>query len=612
MNTLLLPVIIPALAALAIFLIPKKWPMREIFAVLVAVFNAIIAWYLFKKDMTLVFPWGGAWGMEFSFRLYGFSGFTLLATAFFALLIAIYSTSFMKDKEHVSQFYAYLLLILAQINGVVLSDNLILMLFFWEGMLLTMFGFIAIGGKKESIHTAVKAFIINGTTDLLMMAGIAITGYLAGTFTISQISLQTGGLASLAFILLIIGAISKAGSMPFHTWIPDAATDAPLPFMAFGPGSFEKLVGIYFLARICLNIFTLSPGSGLSTMLMIIGAITILAAVMMALVQKDYKKLLSYHAISQVGYMILGIGTALPIGIIGGLFHMLNNAIYKDCLFQTAGAVEKQTGTTDLYKLGGLASKMPVTFICFVIAALSISGTPFFNGFFSKELIYDGALESGMIFYLAAVVGSFFTAASFLKLGHAAYFGTPGESTHNVKKDVPLTMLVPMIVLAVLCIFFGVYNAYPLNAYFMPIIGAAANGHSFSGMPANFTLVIITILVLVLAYLNHKYGVKKFGAGIKAVDHIHHAPVLANIYNMAEKRYFDPYELGLKFVRIFSKASFSVDRGIDWIYNHLSVRATQVATNGIKKAHTGNFSMYIAWSLGGMIILVIWILRTVR
>ena len=612
MNTLLRPVIIPALAALAIFLIPKKWPMREIFAVLVTAFNAILAWYLFRKEMTLVFPWGGAWGMEFAFRLYGFSGFTLLATGFFALLIAIYSNSFMKGKEHVSQFYAYLLLILAQINGAVLSDNLILLLFFWEGMLITMFGFIAIGGKKESIHTAVKAFVINGATDLLMMAGIAITGYLAGTFTISQISLQTGGLASLAFILLIIGAISKAGAMPFHTWIPDAATDAPLPFMAFGPGSFEKLVGIYFLARVCLDIFKLSPESGLSTMLMIIGAITILAAVMMALVQKDYKKLLSYHAISQVGYMILGIGTALPIGIIGGLFHMLNNAIYKDCLFQTAGSVEKQTGTTDLHKLGGLASKMPITFICFVIAALSISGTPFFNGFFSKELIYDGALERGMIFYLAAVVGSFFTAASFLKLGHAVYFGAPGENTHNVKKDSPLPMLIPMVTLAALCIFFGVYNAYPINTYFVPVIGAAANGHIFSGMPANFTLVIITVLVLVLAYLNHRFGVKKFGAGIKAVDHIHHAPVLNSIYNMAEKKYFDPSDIGLKFVRVFSKASFSVDRGIDWIYNRFTVRSAQIATNGIKKAHTGNFSMYIAWSLGGMIILVIFILRTVR
>ena len=113
--------------------------------------------------------------------------------------------------------------------------------------------------------------------------------------------------------------------------------------------------------------------------MMVIGSVTILAAVMMALVQKNYKKLLSYHAISQVGYMILGIGTMTPVGIVGGLFHMINNAMYKSCLFLTGGAVEKQIGTTDLDKLGGLGVKMPITFACFVITALSISGVPPFN-----------------------------------------------------------------------------------------------------------------------------------------------------------------------------------------------------------------------------------------
>jgi formate hydrogenlyase subunit 3/multisubunit Na+/H+ antiporter MnhD subunit len=488
---------------------------------------------------------------------------------------------------------------------------LILLLFFWEGLLLTLFGFIAIG-KKEAINTAIKAFVINGATDLCMMAGVILTGYLAGTFTISEISLQTNGLASLAFVLLVIGAISKAGSMPFHTWIPDAAVDAPLPFMAFGPGSFEKLIGIYFLARICLDMFKLSMDSWLSMMLMIIGAITILFAVMMALVQKDYKKLLSYHAISQVGYMILGIGTMLPVGIIGGLFHMLNNAIYKDCLFMTGGAVEKQTGTTDLYKLGGLGSKMPITFACFAVAALSISGVPFFNGFFSKELIYDGAIERGMFFYIAAAGGSFLTAASFLKLGHAAYLGKTGERSKDVKGDVPFTMLLPMILFAGLCIFFGVYNAYPINTFFTPVLGASAAGHHFSGMPANITLVIVTIVVLVLAYLNHRYGVKKYGAGIKAVDHIHHAPVLSKIYEMAEKKYFDPYDIGLKFIRLFSKVSFMIDRAIDWIYNRFTVKTTYAVSGGIRRAHTGNYSVYLVWSLAGAILLVIWILRTVR
>ena len=178
-----------------------------------------------------------------------------------------------------------------------------------------------------------------------------------------------------------------------------------------------------------LDLFVLTPESWVSPVMMWIGAATILLAVMMALVQKDYKKLLAYHAISQVGYMILGIGTALPIGIVGGLFHMVNNAIYKSSLFLSAGAVEKEAGTTDLRELGGLGRSMPVTMICFLVAAASISGVPPFNGFFSKELVYDGALERGWIFYAIALAGSFFTAASFLKLGHAAFFGKPADAS---------------------------------------------------------------------------------------------------------------------------------------------------------------------------------------
>lgn len=360
--------------------------------------------------MIYTLPWVG-YGLELSFRLDHFGLFIAGAIAAFSFLIALYSIVFMRDKPHAGQFYAYLFLTVLFAEGAVLSNNLILLLFFWEGLLLTLFGMIFIG-RKEAYKTAIKAFIIIGITDLCMMFGIGLTGKLAGTFTLSQINLPLTGLGSLAFIFLMIGAIAKAGSMPFHSWIPDAALDAPLPFMALIPGAMEKLVGIYFLTRISLELFKLEPGSWLSLLMMTIGALTILLAVMMALIQKDFKRLLSYHAISQVGYMILGVGTAVPVGIVGGLFHMINNALYKSCLFLSGGAVEKEAGTTDLSKLGGLAWKMPITFACFAVAAVSISGVPPFNGFFSKELIYDAALERGWIFYLAAVAGSFFTAAS--------------------------------------------------------------------------------------------------------------------------------------------------------------------------------------------------------
>ncbi|MCX5697117.1 MAG: proton-conducting transporter membrane subunit, partial [Candidatus Omnitrophica bacterium] len=441
-----------------------------------------------------------------------------------------------------------------------------------------------------------------------MMTGIALTGHLAGTLTISRINLPLGGLGSLAFILLMIGAISKGGSMPFHSWIPDAAQDAPLPFMALVPASLEKLLGIYLLTRISLDMFRLNPGSWISVMLMIIGAATILLAVMMALVQKEYKRLLSYHAISQVGYMILGIGTCLPAGIVGGLFHMLNNALYKSCLFLTGGSVEKQTGTTKLEELGGIGKKMPITVGCFLIAAVSISGVPPFNGFFSKELIYDGALERGMVFYIAAALGSFFTAASFLKLGHAAFFGKLNEK-HKGIKEVHFAMLFPMLTIAFLCILFGVCNFIPLRHLIQPVLsGQRWEGLDFSGAPTNIKLVLITLVILIAAILNHIFGVRTTRSAVKAADHIHYAPVLSWIYDRAEKRFFDPYDIGNKAARVIAEVAFWCDRKIDWLYNVLSLKLASISGEQIRRLHNGSYSTYLAWSLLGFGALIVFLM----
>jgi formate hydrogenlyase subunit 3/multisubunit Na+/H+ antiporter MnhD subunit len=608
MNELiiLLPIIIPLVGALLVIIVRQLGGAKEGAALLATIFSLVTAIMLYGRELNYSLLWAG-FGMEFTLRLYQFSAFILLAVAVFAFLITLYCCSFLRGKSYGTWFYFFLLVSTAMVNGAVLSDNLILMLFFWEGTMATLFGMIAIGGK-EAFRTATKAFIIVGICDLCMMFGIGLVWYLTGTLTISKINLPVGSLSSVAFIFLMIGAIAKAGSMPFHSWIPDAAVNAPLPFMAFLPASLEKLLGIYFLTRISLDMFKLDVNSWLSTLLMVIGSITILAAVMMALIQKDYKRLLSYHAISQVGYMILGIGTCLPIGIIGGLFHMINNALYKSCLFLTGGAVEKQAGTTNLEKLGGLALKMPITFICFLVAAVSISGVPPFNGFFSKELVYEGALQRGTIFYLAAVLGSFFTAASFLKLGHAAFLGKISEANKNVKEAAP-AMLLPMIVIASICVLFGVYNQFPLDNFIKPILGEQRlAGHEFA---TNITLIVITVVVLIGALLHHLFAVKITGSGLKSADYIRYAPVFRGIYNRAENKYFDPYDIGLKIVNVITKTAWRLDRAIDWVYEGLTVRAVYLFSNGIRSAHTGNYSLYIVWSLLGAVLVLIVIMKSV-
>jgi formate hydrogenlyase subunit 3/multisubunit Na+/H+ antiporter MnhD subunit len=599
-------ILLPAVTGLVLLAARRSvGRLGEGLTLLATLVNLGLAVSAFGKTCIWSVPWAGL-GLQFSLRLYHFNGFILLAAAGFAAAVALYSWRFMAERPFKNLFYGLLLLTLALANGAVLADHLLVLLFFWEGLLLTLFGMIAVG-SKEAFKTATKAFIIVGITDLCMMFGIALTGWRAGTLVISQIHLPLDPIGGMAMILLTIGAISKAGSMPFHSWIPNAATDAPLPFMALLPASLEKLLGIYFLTRISLDLFDLRPDSWMSPVLMTVGAITIILAVMMALVQKDYKRLLSYHAISQVGYMILGIGTAVPAGIVGGLFHMINNALYKSGLFLTAGAVEKQAGTTDLARLGGLGRCMPVTFTCFLIMAASISGVPPFNGFFSKELLYDATMERGMVFYLAALLGSFFTAASFLKLGHAAYLGQRRPQNDRVK-EAPASMLVPMIVMAGTCVLFGLWNALPLQGLIQPVLGEQRlEGHDFAGLPDSITLVAMTVVVLGLALLNHLLGVRASGSGLGAVDHIHHAPGLAGIYDKAGKGAFDPYNWVVSIARWLSRIAWRLDRLVDWICDRVVPGICGELSQGIREAHNGDHARYIVWSIAGVAV-VLWLL----
>ena len=607
MNTeslMLLAIVIPIIAAAVTMAAFRKNNMVAGGVAIVAGFvNLFLAYQIYGNEVSTTLPWAG-WLFEFTLRNYQFSSFILISVAVFGALLSVYNTVFLKDKPKGWLFHAYFMLTLGFVNGVVLADNMLLLLFFWEGLLGMMFGMIYLGNQETSYQTAIKAVIIAGITDLCMMFGIGLSVHLAGTATISKMAVSMEGPGGLAFVLLVIGAISKAGAMPFHTWIPDAASDAPMPFLSFFPGALEKLLGIYLLLRITIDIFSLDEHSWGSTMLMIIGACTIVLAVAMALIQKNYKKLLSYHAISQVGYMVLGIGTCTPVGIVGGLFHMINNTLYKCCLFLTGGAIERQTGTTDVKKFGGLRTQMPITFITFLVAAASISGVPPFNGFFSKEMVYDGALERGVIFYLAAVLGSVMTAASFLKLGHAAYFDKRGDVSKV--KEAPMPMVIPGLILAALCLFFGVGFAFPLREFIQPVLGEhRLHGHDYSHFHFNIVLVGGTVVALALAVFNHFHGVKKTGNGLGAVDHVHYAPGFHQVYDAAEKRFFDPYNWGQNVGRVVAYIGWGIDRGVDFFFSKIIPFVASGISWYIRALHNGSHVTYLAWSLAGLVFVII-------
>lgn len=642
MNGLLLvlPVILP-LGASLLCLLPGEGRARAsgsiaVVATAVTLGIAVLAagWHA-----ALALPWFEP-GFTFALRTSRASAFLLVAIAGFAFLTTLYATLFLQGWRAAHRFFFFAVATVAFANGVVLADDLVVLLVFWEGLLITGFAMI-VTGRPAAYATAIKSFIIVGLSDLCLMAGVILTGSLAHTLRLSGIHLPASGAASLAFVLLFIGALGKAGAMPFHSWIPDAAIDAPLPFMALLPASIEKLLGIYLLARITLDLFAVEPGSWLSTLMMIVGALTILLAVMMALAQKSYKRLLAYHAISQVGYMVLGVGTALPIGIVGGLFHMINHAIYKSGLFLTAGSVERQTGTTELARLGGLARAMPVTFVLFVIVAAAICGVPPLNGFFSKELIYEAALARGWPFYAAALLGTFLTAASFLKLGHAVYLGrhrtggreseglgerptgaepsgailargpaapAEGEAEGRVR-EAPWPILLPIAVLAAACLLFGLDNPLPLRHFIEPILGVRLAGESFGGLPRSLPLTLATVVVLLAALLNHLWGARRSGSGLAADDHILHGPLLRRVYPPALAGRLDPYAIGRPAVRGLAVALHAIDRAVDWLYEGLAVGVKSALAGLLSRAQSGSFRLYLLWMTIAVIVVIVTAVR---
>ena len=485
MNILLYPRVMPLLAGLICFFVPRKAKgLTEGISLVASLIAFISAIKIFRGANLSFFRKWFDFGINFDLRVIPLSSFILLAICLFGILIILYSFKFMQEVPRLNEYYAYILWTISGACGAVLSNDLIIFAVFWGFLAITLYLLIGIE-KMESTPAAKKAMVIIGGSDALILLGIAIIWYLTSTFAMDKIRIPLNGVwPILAFLSLAIGAFAKAGAMPVHTWIPDCAEKAPIPVTAFLPASLDQLLGIYLLARISLHLFELKMATAMSFILLLVGAVTIIAAVMMALVQHDLKRLLSYHAVSQVGYMVLGIGTGNPIGIAGGIFHMLNHAIYKACLFLCGGAVEHRTGTTQLEKLGGLARAMPITFATCLISALAISGIPPLNGFVSKWMVFQGIAILGQqgdpywfIWLLAAVVGSALTLFSFMKFIHGTFLraklkagSNPEPKTMDVK-EVHFTMWLPLVVLALLCIILGIFAfQFPLRHFINPEI----------------------------------------------------------------------------------------------------------------------------------------------
>jgi len=608
MNLILYMIVAPLVMGLICFLFRRKPAAAGALALaaLSAVF--IFSICLFSRD-----TFSCSWGNIPLFAADGLGRLICLGIGFFGVVVGVYSIGYFGRWERSNIYYGFLLLTESAAMAAALADNLVLLLVAWGFMGIPLYVLINMGGG-DAAAAAKKTMIVVGGSDAFMVLGAAIACLYAKDnlhpflSAVSGTSIPfSGGAAVAAYLCFAAAAFAKAGAMPFHSWIPDCAEHAPIPVTAFLPASLDKLLGIYLLARVSLNLFVMD--GRMQLILMIVGAATIVCAVMMAMVQHNMKRLLGYHAVSQVGYMVLGIGTGNPLGIAGGLFHMVNHCLYKSCLFLSAGAVEKRAGTSELDDLGGLAKVMPVSFVCCLVASLAISGIPPLNGFASKWMVYQGLIEMGkgggclwIVWLLAAMFGSVLTLASFIKLLNATFLGRRSEFISRIWNgitEVNPGMWAPMAVIAGLCIVFGVLAMpLPVRLFIAP---AVMKPLEFIGVwsPALATwLILIGIALGLLVYrlsitsppreCEPFIGGEDGGAGmsLSGVDFyqtIKEMGLFRAVYTGAEEKAFDIYDRGKEAVLYIS--------GI------------------LQRLHGGVLPVYLSWCVAGLLILLFLLMR---
>ena len=601
-ELLALPVLLPLAAAILIFILPRRLPwVREALTLLAASAAFLAAWRIFRvSPEPLRMPLLSLAGFSLALELAAtpLASFILLFATGYGVLLSLYSFSYFGARPRGKEYYAFFSVALAGAAGVLLAEHLVLFLISWELVTASLYFLITTGGP-EARAGATKTFAMLGAGDGFLLLGLGLLWRINGSFSLRAAAVPLQGfLPTLAFLAILLAAAAKAGAVPVHSWIPAASDEAPASVMALLPAAIDKLLGIYLLARLAMDIFALNQA--MSILLMSIGAVTILAAVLLALVQHNLRRLLAYHAVSQVGYMVLGIGTLTPIGLAGALFHMLNNSLYKNCLFLCAGAVEKKTGTTELSELGGLAGSMPATFASCLVASLAISGVPPFNGFVSKWFIYQGVIETGtrfsFLFLVAAMFGSALTLASFVKVLYSIFLGARSARTAGLKGEVSAVMLIPMLLLALLCLGFGVYYPLPVAAFLLPALGSGFSQPGVYSSSMASALILIGLAVGLAIYLTGRMMKKarvvpRFTGGEQPdnrtdrvlgthfYDTIRELPLLARMYGAQEKGRLDPYA---------------------W-FGALGLGLTGL----LKRAHNGLLAMYLSWSLAGAVVLIV-------
>lgn len=424
------------------------------------------------------YAWLPQYGINLALRLDGLGALFALLILGIGLLVVLYAYYYLPASDRLGRFYALLLLFMASMLGIVLSENLLLLVVFWE--LTSVSSFLLIAYKSESHEARIAArmaLAVTGGGGLALLAGVLLLGHAAGSFELSEVltagdTVRASSLYLPILALILLGAFSKSAQFPLHFWLPNAMA-APTPVSAYLHSATMVKAGVFLLARLYP---VLSGSTAWFFVVSSIGAITLIYAAYMALQRHDFKGLLAYSTISNLGLITLLFGLGTPMSVVAGVFHIINHAIFKASLFMAAGIIDHECGTRDMRRLNGLFRFMPVTATLAIIAAASMAGIPLLNGFISKEMFFTETVAYSAfdlppwLLPAVATIGGMLAVAYSARFVHEVFFnGDPVDLPRQPHEPVRW-MRIPIEILVVLCLLLGVLPGWSAG---MLLAGAA-------------------------------------------------------------------------------------------------------------------------------------------
>ncbi len=469
-------------------------------------------------------------GIDLSFRLDALGLlFSLLITGI-GTLIFIYAYYYLSPQNSLSKLYVLLMLFMAAMLGISLSNNLILLLTFWELTSISSFLLVGYWSNYEAAQRGSRmALTITGMGGLAMLGGFVLLAQITGTYQIDQILMMTEQIQSHhlfvpTLLLILLGAFTKSAQFPFHFWLPNAMA-APTPVSAYLHSATMVKAGIFLLARL-LPIFA---GAALyHNLVTFIGLFTLCMAAFFAIFKEDLKGLLAYSTISHLGLIMCLLGIGSPLAVAAAIFHIINHATFKAALFMIAGIIDHESGTRDLRKLSGLWQLLPFTATLTMITAASMAGVPLTNGFLSKEMFFTELVAnlSGPVLLVSAIVATLagiFAVAYSIRLVHGVFFDGPiGKDVPNKEAhEPPFGMRAPATLLAVLCILVGLMPALLVEHIVNSTTRASTQLSQFEGTHLaiwhGFNLPLLMSVIALLGGIIFYFSLAK-GGKIREID----------------------------------------------------------------------------------------------